>query len=210
VDAILDHATHLERLDADVAERLASVEQRQHDVDALRARAERVMRVLDELPGRRAALAADEAVALAARADGVIALREAEETAAATRKDADRLAAERAVATARSALESAERWVADIDVQRARLDDEEELARRDAADAAARAAELGADARDAASVVEWASRERGALIVEHSALAREREAVVREASELLGSVLGEPYAATSVAGLRARLERAFP
>jgi hypothetical protein len=53
------------------------------------------------------------------------------------------------------------------------------------------------------------SQARGALLVEHSGLAREREAVVREASELLGSVLGDPLAATSVAGLRNRLERAL-
>jgi hypothetical protein len=54
------------------------------------------------------------------------------------------------------------------------------------------------------------SQRRGALLVEHSNLARERDAVVREASELLGSVLGDPFAATSVAGLRERLERALP
>jgi hypothetical protein len=58
-------------------------------------------------------------------------------------------------------------------------------------------------------VLEWASVARGALLVEHSGLARERDAVVREASELLGSVLGEPLAATSAAGLRGRLERAL-
>jgi chromosome segregation ATPase len=59
-------------------------------------------------------------------------------------------------------------------------------------------------------VIAWASQTRGALLVEHSNLARERENVVREASELLGSVLGDPYAATSVAGLRERLFRALP
>jgi len=53
----------------------------------------------------------------------------------------------------------------------------------------------------------WAEHERGALIVEHSNLVREREAVVREASELLASVRGDAMAVTSVAGLRARLER---
>lgn len=59
-------------------------------------------------------------------------------------------------------------------------------------------------------VIAWASHTRGALLVEHSNLARERENVVREASELLGSVLGDPLAATSVAGLRERLSSALP
>jgi hypothetical protein len=53
--------------------------------------------------------------------------------------------------------------------------------------------------------VEMLSARRGALLVEHSGLAREREAVVREASELLAAATGDPFAATSVAGLRARL-----
>jgi hypothetical protein len=175
------------------------------------------MRTLDELPGRRRALAADEEAALAARADAVTALREAEEAAAAARKDADRLAAARAVEAARAAVESAERWVAETGLQRERLDADEREALDHAAAAAARVRGLGVavpDARSApgdsaAAVVDWAARERGALLVEHSGLARERDAVVREASELLGSVLGEPFAATSVAGLRSRLERAF-
>ena len=71
------------------------------------------------------------------------------------------------------------------------------------------ARELGGDGASLQAAAEWASRERGALLVEHSTLARERDAVVREASELLGSVLGEPFAATSVAGLRERLQSAL-
>lgn len=58
--------------------------------------------------------------------------------------------------------------------------------------------------------LEALSQRRGALLVEHSNLVRERDAVVREASELLGSVLGDPLTTTSVAGLRERLRRALP
>jgi uncharacterized phage infection (PIP) family protein YhgE len=58
--------------------------------------------------------------------------------------------------------------------------------------------------------LEKLSQRRGALLVEHSNLARERDAVVREASELLASVLGDPLTSTSVAGLRERLRRALP
>ena len=49
----------------------------------------------------------------------------------------------------------------------------------------------------------------GAGSIARSALARRREEVVREASELLASVLGEPLIATAVAGVRERLARAL-
>jgi phenylpyruvate tautomerase PptA (4-oxalocrotonate tautomerase family) len=46
-------------------------------------------------------------------------------------------------------------------------------------------------------------------MLEHAALAREREEVVREATELLAGVLGEPVAAITVAGVGERLARAL-
>ena len=58
-------------------------------------------------------------------------------------------------------------------------------------------------------IVEWASRARGELLVGHAELATERDTVVREASELVASVLGEPLPPTGVAGVRDRLERAL-
>jgi septal ring factor EnvC (AmiA/AmiB activator) len=113
----------------------------------------------------------------------------------------------------------------------------EAVSRRDEAAAALRAAEADVarleehraafvrqtnEARDAVAALartlhttgledtlEELSQRRGALLVEHSNLARERDAVVREASELLGSVLGDPLISTSVAGLRERLRRAL-
>ena len=41
-------------------------------------------------------------------------------------------------------------------------------------------------------MLEWASRARGDLLVAHAGLATERDKVVREATELVASVLGEP------------------
>jgi hypothetical protein len=58
-------------------------------------------------------------------------------------------------------------------------------------------------------VLEWASRARGELLLEQSSLAGQRETIVREASELLGGVLGEPLTATAVSGFRDRLARAL-
>lgn len=56
--------------------------------------------------------------------------------------------------------------------------------------------------------VEWSSRARAALWIVRTGLETERERVVREANELGASALGEPLAATSVARVRERLERA--
>ena len=81
---------------------------------------------------------------------------------------------------------------------------------------AARAAELAPLVRDVPppspgleGALAWASRARGELLLERSALATERDTLVREASELLASVLGEALTTTGVAGVRARLERAL-
>ena len=57
--------------------------------------------------------------------------------------------------------------------------------------------------------LEWASRARGALLLEHSKLVRERDEVVREATELLASVSGDPLTSVAVAGVRERLARAL-
>ena len=100
---------------------------------------------------------------------------------------------------ARDALRDAERWVADAALARHRLE-EDGAARRSEADRlegraqalSPRVHDVPAPAGGLDGALEWASRARGALLLEHSGLARERDAIVREASELLGSVLGEP------------------
>jgi hypothetical protein len=69
--------------------------------------------------------------------------------------------------------------------------------------------DVPAASADLEGALEWAIRARGALILEHSALVLEREEVVREATELLASVLGEPLTTTAVAGTRERLARAL-
>jgi hypothetical protein len=76
--------------------------------------------------------------------------------------------------------------------------------------ALARVSREGAEAPEPGleGTIAWASRARAALWVVRSGLEGERERVVREANELGASVLGEPLAATSVATVRKRLERA--
>jgi hypothetical protein len=100
------------------------------------------------------------------------------------------------------------------DAERAQADARalEEQAGRRAADVAAQPRV----ARDAAAppasglegVADWGARVRPALLLLDSALAGEREAIVREANELGSAVVGEPLA-TSVAGVRERVARAL-
>jgi chromosome segregation ATPase len=215
VDSILVLADELERLDADAAVRLDDVEARQREVDGIRHAATEAEAQLRWLPVLRRTQEHDEAAAFEARAQAVTAVREGEEQVARAR-DSDRASTERRLDDARAALHAVEREIEYLQQRRAALHDEEEEALRQVASAGERALTLGAelDLSGAADVVigavgEWAARERGALIVEHSNLVRERDAVIREASELLASVLGDAMVLTSVAGLRARLEQAL-
>jgi hypothetical protein len=195
VEPVLAIAAELEERDDRIAQRLAAVERRRHEVEELREAVAAAERELAALPQLRAAQERDEELALAALARAVAAVREAAD-------DAARLTAERA-------LREAERWVTDTEEARLHAVAAERNAHSDAALATGLARQLGGDGASLQAAADWASRERGALLVEHSTLARERDAVVREASELLGSVLGEPFAATSVAGLRERLQSAL-
>jgi hypothetical protein len=183
VEPLLALAEQLERRDAVVAERLADVERLQADVEEVRVHAS---------AAAATALWLAERVAVTERE-----LREAELAVPVLEDEPD----EEAIAAYERATRQVERLTEHLDAfarERVELSARVELLER-------RAQVSGLE-----RVIEWASHTRGALLVEHSNLARERENVVREASELLGSVLGDPFAATSVAGLRDRLSSAFP
>jgi chromosome segregation ATPase len=198
VDSLLDIAADLETRDATVADGLARVESQQADVEEIRAHAESASSFLASLPSAIAAHARDEEQAEDDRAAAQRALREAEQ-------EKDETARAHAVEHAQDRLLDAGRRAERAREHQAALELEGAERRDEAAQLARRA---GVDGLDA--VLEWASQRRGELVLEWSGLAREREAIVREASELLGSVTGDASAATSVAGLRARLERALP
>jgi hypothetical protein len=123
---------------------------------------------------------------------------------------------EQLLVLARDALREAERWAAEAALARRRLEEDGAARGAEAVSLEARGHALSPRVHDVPApaggldgALEWASRARGALLLERSGLARERDDVVREASELLGSVLGEPLTSTAVAGVRARLERAL-
>jgi chromosome segregation ATPase len=180
MESLLALASDLEMRDARVAAQLERVESEQAAVEAQRAVATRLTELLAWLPQ---AVSENEYALHQAQ-------RRRDEEAAAVRA-----AAEDAQEEAAAALAAAE---ADV----ARLEEHRHAFVRQGDEARAELAGLG-------TTLEELSERRGALLVEHSNLARERDAVVREASELLGSVLGDPLASTSVPGLRERLERAL-
>jgi hypothetical protein len=216
MDATLGFAAELERRDAELARSLAAVERTRACVEELRTHGDAARAFLDALPDLLARREADERAAVAALAEALAKVVAAEDAVACARKDDQRLEADRQRQRALDALSDAERW---LDQVRAALEaarDDGERRWADAERLAERAHELAPSVRDVpppddglASALEWASRARGALLLDHSNLVREREDVIREANELTASILGEPLVSAAVAGLRDRLALAL-
>ena len=222
MEPLLTIAEDLERRDERAAEALLEVERLQAEVDGLRAEAGTAAAFLRELPAARAALDVEERAAAEERERTAEALRAAEDALARVQErgsESARLEAARAAQHARDAVEDAKLRVARAETERARLEHEGAERGADAERLERRGAELAAHPRlehDVAApatglhgLLDWAARARGELLVSHAALATERDKIVREATELVASVLGEPLVATGAAGVRQRLERAL-
>lgn len=209
-------AEELERRDAYVAHALSGVERLQAEIEELRAHASAAAAFLDALPAALVERAAEERDASDEQERLERAVRTAEQLVERAGKADQRLEAERGLQQARDDLHAAAFWVAQAREAQAELErvgaarrvDAEHLVHR-AIELASRVRDVPASSSDLDGALEWASRARGALLLEHSGLARERDEVVREATELLASVLGDPLAATAVAGVRERLARAL-
>jgi hypothetical protein len=222
VDPLLQIADDLERRDGVAAQELHDVELLQAEVDALRAHAGDVAAFMRELPVARAALDDEQRAAGAAQASTVEALRAADEELARVQErgsESARLEAARVAQRARDAVEEAELRVARAQQEQTRLEAEAAERGAEAEQLERHGLELSAHPRlehDVAppatglhGLLDWASRARGELLVSHAALATERDKLVREATELLAGVLGEPLAGIGVAGVRERLSQAL-
>jgi septal ring factor EnvC (AmiA/AmiB activator) len=205
VESLLTFADELERRDAGLARALAAVEGQQTEVEEVRTRAAAVAAFLDRFPTELAHLEADAKRKADERTRAEAALQETDTD--------DALAVAAAGAAVRVAFER-EEAAREAAVQLAR---DAELHRTGAERLVARATELAPKVRGVAApqgglagTLEWASHARGALLLQHAALAADREEIVREASELAAGVLGEPLAAVGAEGLRERLSRARP
>ena len=216
MESTLGFAAELELRDAELAAALATVERTQADIEELRTHVDGTRAFLDALPELIAQREGDAEAASAARTEAEAHVAAADEALADARKDNQRLEAERQRQQALDVLGDTERWLdqARAAVETARAEGERHRAAADRL--AARARELSPRVRDVPppdggleGASEWASLARGALLLEHSNLVRERETIIREANELTASVLGEPLVSSAVAGLRDRLALAL-
>jgi len=220
VEPLLRIADELARRDDDAARDLRELDELRREVEETRAGATAVAAFLSAYPDALATRLEEEraaAVALAGARDALAEAERALEETEGKRDDAKRLSAARAAQNARDAMHEAELRAGRADAERARLEREHDARETEATALERRAAELGA--RVAAipraatepprggldGVLDWSSRARGALIVARSGVAAERDKVIREASELSESALGEPLPAGGVAALRERL-----
>jgi chromosome segregation ATPase len=215
-DSLMSFAEELERRDADVAQALTGVESLQAEVEELRKHAAAAAAFLDALPAALAERVADERDAIETQGRAEQAVRTAEQMVERAGNEEQRLEADRALQQARADLHAAEFWIAQAREAHAELERDGAALRVEAETLAQRSVELARRVRNvppgSASLdgaLDWASRARGALLLERAALARERDEVVREATELLASVLGDPLTATGAAGVRERLARAL-
>jgi DNA repair exonuclease SbcCD ATPase subunit len=189
------------------------------EVQAVREGAAAAASFLAGLPQTLATRRAEVDAAAAAELEATARFGEAKAEHEQAEREDERLATARALERARDRLREAELRLASARGAVELLEREAHRRRDDAASLEARAAELAARPRLAGetahppagldALLDWASRARGELLLARAGLATEREAVVREASEVVASVLGEPLAVTSVAGVRGRLARAL-
>ena len=223
MEPLLRIVDELERRDEEAAAALAKIEALQAEVVGTRARAAEIAAFLAGLPDALVAREADERAAAESQREAAAALAEAEADLARAQergRDDARIAAERAVQHARDAVREAELWIERARHERTLLEREADARRGDAerlvAGVAPLAERLAADPRIATAppagpgldgVVDWASRARGDLLLARAGLATERDRVVREATELVASAVGEPRPGTGVAGVRERLTR---
>ncbi len=222
-ERLLDFARELERRDAGLATAIETVVGLESDTEAVGRQARELAERLGRLPGEQEAAAsvAERAREELERRRERLERSEHELENARAGGDEREEAARRALERAREAAALAEERVGRADAEVARLHREFEetqaelprLERRarlvaELVGAVPRLSKEGAGEPSPGldGAEEWSSRARAALLLVRSGLETERERVVREANELGASALGEPLAATSVSGVRQRLE----
>jgi chromosome segregation ATPase len=216
----------LERADEAVAAVLGELDDLARATEDVRMRALELEAFRVRLPAERARIDAELTAAEreAAEAKDALARAENDLSAAEQARDGERIAAtRRGVVRARDTLRMAVRRATEAREQRQRLNRDADEAEREAVALEERAGGIAAALRERpqlaehaggapspglAGVSDWASRARAALFVVRASLAREREAVIRQANELGALVLGEPLTSLSAALVARRVEQA--
>jgi chromosome segregation ATPase len=215
----------LERADSAVAATLAELDSLADAVEATRTRAVELEAFLVRLPAERERLAA-ECDAAAARLEAVrseLAVAESELSAAEAEDGARQEGLRHAVVRHRDALGMAERRAAEVRTESQAMEVEAEAAQGELPQLVERAESLADELRerprlaetagvvsrrDLVGVAEWAAGARAALFVARGSLASERDALIRQASELGAVVLGERVFGGSAAEVARRVRRA--
>jgi hypothetical protein len=221
-DPRLRIAEELERRDERAGQALLDVERLQAEVDELDAHAAAVAAFMRTLPAAQTAVDVEQQEAAAELDRAVAALRTADEELARVQErgsESVRLEAARVAQHARDAHEAAELRVVRAEKERVELEQEAQERGAEAERLEHRGLELAghprlehdvpAPATGLHGLLDWAALAHGQLLLAHAALATEQDAIVREATELVASVLGDPLVSTGAAGLRQRLERAL-
>ena len=214
----------LERADETLSAAEAEIDELAADVERVRLRATELDELIVRLPIGRARLEDELTDAALQAADALRAKDEARDVQAAAeggRSDGAKAEARRGVIRTRDALRMAVRRVAEVDDETTELEAAGANAIHEAAELEARARQLAAafrghprlpeqagsePAAGLAGVVEWGTAARAALLVAYGGLSSEREAVIRQANELGGVLLGEPLLAATPATVRRRVE----
>jgi hypothetical protein len=222
-DARLRLVRELERADEEVAAVLTEVDELYDGVEGVRTRTLALTELCERLPAEREAAERFRADAEAERrrTEAAAERAEADLVEAEAQGEPERLAAARRFEIrARDAAGIAARRAAEAAAAASELADREAAAEREVGLLEGRAAELAAALRARPRLAEagaapdrgldglarWASGARAALLVARSALAAERDAVIRQANELGALVLGEPLTSSAAAVAR-RVER---
>jgi hypothetical protein len=216
-DRTIAFLRELERADGETARVLAELDEVARRVEEIGAEAAEVRDRLSALPAEREAAAG----ALAEAAREVEERRASHAEAEAAKARTDDPAARRAEVRARDLLHSARRRALHAQAELERLDAEADRRGEEAADLARRARALAAELGERPGLGEtasdppgdtlddliaWATETRAALLVARSSLAARRDAVIRQANELGGLVLGEPLVAQTPAAIVRRVE----
>jgi hypothetical protein len=215
----------LERSEEEVAADLAEIDELYATCEQARLAALDLVDFLERLPEARETAVREIEESAQALHQARAAFEQAEQELAATETgdDQERLAAARRVhIRTRDALHLAARRAQAVEDRAAELEAAAMAAEEHSKELNARARELaealGRRPRvsvetaippdgSPAQIAEWGTQARAALLVARSQVAAERDALVRQANELASSVVGEPVAAMSAAGVADLLRR---
>jgi chromosome segregation ATPase len=209
----IDELRRLAGIDRDLAAGAARLTELDAASAAIRGRAEAIDAFFARYPAEETRLRSLVAAAQAELANRQAELKDAEDVLERAKDEDTRVHAERAreravdhIAVATSRLERAEAEHSELEADAAALPTELPELERRAQEIANQVADVPAPADGLRELVEWSAHAHAELFVAARQLDAQREAVIREASELASMLLGEPTYGSAVGQVLARVE----